>query len=255
MQQYDQRRLRLFAVVLFLGIMAANLGRYLIFDGLYLWDARLRWQECAYVLHGLNPFDVMHSRVPSIESIGWLDASLGGTVPWAYVLGNVINPGFLPYSAMCVYILALDFIAPLVTALCMGRFLLRHRYVQDKYMAVLASLLVFAPSMWANAVLFGNQSGIVCCCVILSMCVLEDSETLAGLLLGFPLSLWLSWLLLYAGRTPGGAPTRDQVAMWLVVPLWCTVMGLVLLARTRLQCIGWLLCANALAGGLWWALQ
>jgi hypothetical protein len=77
MQQYDQRRLRLFAVVLFLGIMAANLGRYLIFDGLYLWDARLRWQECAYVLHGLNPFDVMHSRVPSIESIGWLDASLG----------------------------------------------------------------------------------------------------------------------------------------------------------------------------------
>ncbi len=72
MQQYDQRRLRLFAVVLFLGIMAANLGRYLIFDGLYLWDARLRWQECAYVLHGLNPFDVMHSRVPSIESIGWL---------------------------------------------------------------------------------------------------------------------------------------------------------------------------------------
>ena len=106
MQQYDQRRLRLFAVVLFLGIMAANLGRYLIFDGLYLWDARLRWQECAYVLHGLNPFDVMHSRVPSIESIGWLDASLGGTVPWAYVLGNVINPGFLPYSAMCVYIAA-----------------------------------------------------------------------------------------------------------------------------------------------------
>lgn len=177
MQQYDQRRLRLFAVVLFLGIMAANLGRYLIFDGLYLWDARLRWQECAYVLHGLNPFDVMHSRVPSIESIGWLDASLGGTVPWAYVLGNVINPGFLPYSAMCVYILALDFIAPLVTALCMGRFLLRHRYVQDKYMAVLASLLVFAPSMWANAVLFGNQSGIVCCCVTFP-CVLEDSETL-----------------------------------------------------------------------------
>ena len=36
MQQYDQRRLRLFAVVLCLGIMETNLGRYLIFDGLYL---------------------------------------------------------------------------------------------------------------------------------------------------------------------------------------------------------------------------
>lgn len=123
-------------------------------------------------------------------------------MPWAYVLGNVINPGFLPYSAMCVYILALDFIAPLVTALCMGRFLLRHRYVQDKYMAVLASLLVFAPSMWANAVLFGNQSGIVCCCVILSMCVLEDSETLAGLLLAV-------------------AMCKPQVAFVFLFPLLC----------------------------------
>ncbi len=55
MQQYDQRRLRLFAVVLFLGIMAANLGRYLIFDGLYLWDARLRWQECAYMCCTAEP--------------------------------------------------------------------------------------------------------------------------------------------------------------------------------------------------------
>ena len=190
MQQYDQRRLRLFAVVLFLGIMAANLGRYLIFDGLYLWDARLRWQECAYVLHGLNPFDVMHSRVPSIESIGWLDASLGGTVPWAYVLGNVINPGFLPYSAMCVYILALDFIAPLVTALCMGRFLLRHRYVQDKYMAVLASLLVFAPSMWPMR------------------CCLATRAALCAAVLSFPCACWRTvrlwraccWLLPCANR-------------------------------------------------------
>ena len=136
-------------------------------------------------------------------SIGWLGASLGGTVPWAYVLGNVINPGFLPYSAMCVYILALDFIAPLVTALVHGPpFCCATAYVQDKYMAVLASLLVFAPSMWANAVLFGNQSGIVCCCVILSMCVLEDSETLAGLLLAV-------------------AMCKPQVAFVFLFPLLC----------------------------------
>lgn len=179
----NDRRLRLCAVVLFLTVMAGNLARYLIFDGLYLWDARLRWQECAYVLHGLNPFDVMHSRAPAIDSIGWLDASLGGTVPWAYVLGNLINPGFLPYRAMCVYLLALDFAAPLAASVCMGRFLLRQRYAADRYTAVLASLLVFAPSMWANAVLFGNQSGVVCCCVMLSMCLLDKNETLAGLLL------------------------------------------------------------------------
>lgn len=192
----------LFAVVLFLGIMAANLGRYLIFDGLYLWDARLRWQECAYVLHGLNPFDVMHSRVPSIESIGWLDASLGGTVPWAYVLGNVINPGFCR-TARCActfwrWILSLR----LSRRCAWAAFLLRHRYVQDKYMAVLAPLLVFAPSMWAMRCCLANQSGLVCCCVILSMCVLEDSETLAGLLLAV-------------------AMCKPQVAFVFLFPLLC----------------------------------
>lgn len=178
-----QRRLRLFAVAFFLVVMVANLGRYLVFDGLYLWDARLRWQECAYVLHGLDPFDVMQSRVPPIEEIGWVDASLGGTVPWAYVLGNLINPGFLPCRVACVYLLVLDFLAPLVTAFFLARFLLRSHCVQDRYTAVLAALLVFAPSMWANAVLFGNQSGIVCCCVMLSMCLLDQNEIVAGLLL------------------------------------------------------------------------
>lgn len=223
-RQAAQRRLRLFAVILFLVVMVANLGRYLVFDGLYLWDARLRWQECAYVLRGLDPFDVMHSRVPSLPEIGWVDASLGGTVPWAYLLGNFINPGFLPYNAMCVYLLALDFLAPLVTALCMERFLLRHRYASDRYTAVLASLLVFAPSMWANAVLFGNQSGIVCCCVMLSMCVLDRNESLAGLLLAV-------------------AMCKPQVAFPFLFPLLCKKRWKALTVTSGTVLGAWLLAA------------
>ena len=78
---------------------------------------------------------------------------------------------------------------------------------------------------------------------------------LLGGLLGFPLSLWISWLLMYGGRAPSIAPTRDQVAMWLVVPLWCAVMGLAFLAGNRLRCVMWLALANLAAFTAWWALQ
>ena len=76
-----------------------------------------------------------------------------------------------------------------------------------------------------------------------------------GLLLGFPLSLWISWLVMYSGLGPAFAPARDQVSMWMVAPLWCMVLSLVFLTSTRLRCIVWLVGANLLAAGLWWVLQ
>mgnify|MGYP000991654181 CR=1 FL=1 len=78
---------------------------------------------------------------------------------------------------------------------------------------------------------------------------------LAGGLLGFPLSLWLSWVLMYGGRAPSIAPARDQVSMWLVVPLWCAVMGLAFLATSRARLLLWLGAANLLAFAAWRVLQ
>ncbi len=78
---------------------------------------------------------------------------------------------------------------------------------------------------------------------------------IAGLLLGCPIALWLSWLLMYTGLGPPIAPVRDQVAMWIVFPLWATVLSLSFLANSRLQCIAWLMAACAVTGGLWWVLQ
>lgn len=76
-----------------------------------------------------------------------------------------------------------------------------------------------------------------------------------GLLLGFPLALWISWLVMYTGLGPPLAPTRDQVAMWFVVPLWCAALSLAFLADSRLRCVAWFAAANAIAGALWWVLQ
>ena len=78
---------------------------------------------------------------------------------------------------------------------------------------------------------------------------------LAGLLLGFPISLWISWLVMYTGLGPSMAPARDQVAMWLVVPLWAAALSMGFLAPTLTRCVVWFLAANAVVGALWWAMQ
>ncbi|QNP47914.1 hypothetical protein [Diaphorobacter aerolatus] len=51
------------------------------------------------------------------------------------------------------------------------------------------------------------------------------------------------------------APARDQIAMWLVVPLWCIFLCVGFLARTRLRCLVWFVGANLGAAALWWVLQ
>ena len=76
-----------------------------------------------------------------------------------------------------------------------------------------------------------------------------------GFLLGFPLALWLSWLLMYGGVLPAYLPVRDQIAMWLAVLLWGAAPCAAFLAQSRAQCLGIFVLANAAAFGAWKVLQ
>ncbi len=78
---------------------------------------------------------------------------------------------------------------------------------------------------------------------------------LTGFLLGFPLALWLSWLLMYGGLLPGFVPVRDQLAMWLAVLLWGCALCAAFLAQSRMQCATVFLLADAAAFAAWKALQ
>lgn len=73
---------------------------------------------------------------------------------------------------------------------------------------------------------------------------------LVGGALGFPLAISLSGLLVFHLTGGHTDPAKYQVAMWSVVPLWATVIGLCFLARSKVACWTWLLAANALAAGL-----
>lgn len=78
---------------------------------------------------------------------------------------------------------------------------------------------------------------------------------LTGFLLGFPLALWLSWVLTYGGLLPAYVPVRDQIAMWLAVLLWGAAPCIAFLAQSRRQCAIAFLLANAAAFAAWRVLQ
>ncbi|MNN21487.1 hypothetical protein D3C81_1348080 [compost metagenome] len=78
-------------------------------------------------------------------------------------------------------------------------------------------------------------------------------KTCAGVVLGFGLALAVSGLFAWLGPdgiNAGGG--KNQFNMWLMAPLWATVLSFVYLFRSSLRAWLWLGAANVLAFGLLW---
>jgi heme/copper-type cytochrome/quinol oxidase subunit 4 len=78
----------------------------------------------------------------------------------------------------------------------------------------------------------------------------------AGLVCGFTLAIALTGLFAWLG--PGGllhSSARTQLAMWLVAPIWVTVLSTCFLFRSAARAWGWLLAANAVCFGLLYAVR
>jgi len=75
-------------------------------------------------------------------------------------------------------------------------------------------------------------------------------QGLAGAVLGFPLSIWLTGLLVHYATGGNDDDAKYQVVMWSVVPMWVLIVSLVFLARSRLSCWAWLIGANFVAAAL-----
>ncbi|MFB2800677.1 hypothetical protein [Shewanella seohaensis] len=72
------------------------------------------------------------------------------------------------------------------------------------------------------------------------------TKSLAGLVLGFTLALGLVGLFAWFG--PGGidADTKGQVNMWLIAPIWLSVLSFSFLFKTGLRAICYLGLLNIL---------
>ena len=78
----------------------------------------------------------------------------------------------------------------------------------------------------------------------------------AGLVCGYALAIGLTGLFAWLG--PGGlmhSSARTQLNMWLVAPIWVTVLSTCFLFRSGRQAWTWLLLANAACFGLLFAVR
>lgn len=171
---------------LLFGILNVLLVIYRIHRGdMEFQDFHARWQECAYFLRGINPFDVIGNHI-RIEEIGNIDPDMV-TVPWAWIWGNIFNPGFLPYSIAKIWgviVYAIVFISTGI--ICAKYFEGKREFFFSKNIFQIISLFIFIILSQYSVIwsfLCGNQGALVCCIVIDSIMVYEKHPYIAGILM------------------------------------------------------------------------
>lgn len=80
-------------------------------------------------------------------------------------------------------------------------------------------------------------------------------KTCAGAVLGYALAVALSGVI--ALLTPGGfaGEGKVQFTMWMIAPIWASVLGFVFLFRDSVRAWAWLGLATVVAFGLLWAMK
>jgi hypothetical protein len=168
------------AVLLLLAIGYIGIGYFQYFKS-NVPDGRMRWQESAYLLRGINPFDVIQNKIEPIPEIGY-PGKVGGTMPWAYILSNVVLPGFLPWNIVFWYAIVVysGFLALMI-------FVVRKyakEIFEDNTLVLTALGAVLAQYAWLTGILHGNHSLAVCpCLIVVSLMDSKKHPFVAGMLL------------------------------------------------------------------------
>jgi hypothetical protein len=173
----SENRPALFFIVFLFCLSAWNNFAY--FMPMRFCDFRWRWQECAYVLQGTNPIDVAKEKVPADTFLGKLPP-FAGTAPWAYVLGNALVFGFLPYSLATKLGYAAYFLCAGLACWIVYRYLQKQGY--PPLYRILAVLCIPVNYYWNINFWAGNQAAIVGCLAVMMICIIDRHPKTAGAL-------------------------------------------------------------------------
>lgn len=147
-------------------------------------DARWRWQECAYVLHGINPFDVIMRVCPPMADIGDLP-SIAGNVPWEFCWGNLFLPAILPFSHSLAIMLAEQVVATIALALLVARLIKNQGICTTPLPALLTALcLLLVQPGYFSSLQLGNQGALICLILASVFFISDRHPFVSGILLG-----------------------------------------------------------------------
>lgn len=150
-------------------------------------DFYARWQESAYLFKGVNPFDALTGKV-YIDEIGTIDPDMV-TVPWAWIWGSIISPGFLCYNQAKIwggfFFFILAFITSCVCYQYIGKtFEWKERDEKARW-CVLAFFIVFSQYCWQWSFMCGNHGSLACCFIVIAVCIYKEHPYLAGIMMTF----------------------------------------------------------------------
>ena len=137
-----------------------------------------QWALNAYALNGVNPYQIRGMTTPLIEEIGIIRADWS-TMPWGLVLGNFFYPGFLNVTNAAIYLLALNVVFLIVTAIVLAK---KFNFGLDGRIIFLVTVTAFL-GHFAISTCFGNAGAIICCLLIICCLQADESPIFAGMLL------------------------------------------------------------------------
>lgn len=154
--------------------------------GFFFVDFHARWKESSYLCLGISPYSINETNINA--SIGPIDSGMI-TVPWAWVLGMFMNPGFLPYEiakvvGILVYVLIYFITCFVLYKYWKGRLGTSNININVLYFAILSSLLLGCQIYWWWALVCGNQGAVVACIIIICLCICDKYPRLCGVLMG-----------------------------------------------------------------------
>ncbi len=133
-------------------------------------DGFLRWQECACILHGVYPMDIVLGKIPVIEEFGVFDHS-ATTIPWSYLLSNILYPGFLSWNAAKIWFICLFTVCIVFCALFLYKIFFQSS--QNKPLSIFLCIQFFVHFGWGSS-LNKLNNGMFCVLAIIAVLVLME---------------------------------------------------------------------------------
>jgi len=123
-----------------------------------------------------------------IDDIGRIDPDMV-TVPWAWIWGSIINPGFLPYEYAKIWGMLFYLFMALITSLVC------FHYIETSFAwkaedrkrewCISAFFIVFSQYCWVWSFMCGNHGALACCFIVMAVCIYKEHPYAAGVLMTF----------------------------------------------------------------------
>lgn len=156
--------------------------RLFILNGLRFGDYLWIWRENICTIQGLDIIEIIKNDL-TINGISMPPSS--STMPYARILATLIHPGFLDKESVVIYGFTLYAGTIIVAFIILYKTVKRYIHFDLSCFKVLMCLLFLSSWYLGEGILSGNNGLFFSMLLIIAVCIVDDHEVTAGILLAF----------------------------------------------------------------------